>query len=345
MTMPDPAEPRKPANRFWLYALYAVVLIAMGGWSLAWLEIGHQVSQRLDQAAAGAKAGGQVLTWSGRHVGGYPFRIEVTLEQPAIGEPSGWSVSAPRIKAIANAYDLNHWVIVAPQGVVLTRPSAGASTITGEVLRASWVNEGEDAPRIVVEGLNLSFVPQPGARPFPLAKASRAVFYTRTLAGDQTEARLFLSGAWAEPSGRLAMVTGQNPMSLMWQGTVSHLSAFRGADASAAARAWASAGGTLTTSLGGAAAGGRTLGVAASRVSSDANGRLAGDISVQLKGGGAAIRALGDCHMLDPAAASLAAAMLDARADKDGRSRVDLFFQDGATWIGLIRLGPAPKPF
>jgi hypothetical protein len=345
MTMPDTAAPRKRASRFWLYAIYFVVLAGIGGWSLAWLEIGHQIAQRMDQASTDAKASGRTLAWNNRHIGGYPFRIEITLDQPMAGEPSGWAVSAPQIKAIANAYDLNHWVIVAGQGVVLSRPGAGASAITGDVLRASWVNEGDDAPRLVVEGLNLKATPQPGAKPFPFSNANRFVFYTRSLTSDQTEVRLYLSGGVAEPSSRLSLVTGPSPLTIMWQATLSKVSALHGPDAPTAFRAWSSAGGNLTTTLGGAAAGGRSLGIASSQLSTDADGRLTGQTSVQIKGGGDMVRAMGKGHVLDPTAAMLAGALVDATADAGGKTRVDLTFQSGQMKLGPIAVSPSPKLF
>jgi hypothetical protein len=343
MTMTDPA--RKRANPFWLWAPYVVVALVFAGWTGVWFEIRNQVATAMDQAASQAKQQGLDLGWKDRTIGGYPFRIMIELTQPELGEPSGWRLTAPRIKAVANAYDLDHWVIATSQGVVLTRPGAGATAIAGDVLRASWVGQGDSAPRIVVEGLKLTFTPQPGAKPFPLTSADRAVFYTRTLPADQVEARLFLDGAQASPDSRLSAVTGPATMALMWQGTLSHLSAFHGRDAASAARAWSAAGGTLTTTLGGMAAGGRTLGVHASQLSTDADGRLVGDAQLEIKGGGDALRALGAVNAIDPDAAVLAGGAFDAVAGGDGKVRVDLGFQDGATSFGPFPIAPSPKLF
>jgi hypothetical protein len=343
MTMTDPA--RKRANPFWLWAPYVVIALVFAGWTGVWFEIRNQVAAAMDQAAAQAKSQGLDLGWQNRTIGGYPFRIIIVLTQPRIGEPSGWRLAAPQVKAIANAYELDHWVVATSQGVVLTRPNAGATDIAGDVLRMSWVGQGDSAPRIVVEGLKLSFTPQPGANPFPLARADRAVFYTRTLAGDQVEARLFLDNAHASPASRLSAVTGPAPMALMWQGTVSHLSAFQGRDASSAARNWSTAGGTLTTTLCGVAAGGRTLGVHSSILSTDRDGRLTGGAQLELKGGGDAMRGLGAAHAINPIAASLAGSVLDGAQALTGKARVDLRFQDGSAKLGPFPISPSPRLF
>jgi hypothetical protein len=343
MTMTDPA--RKRADPFWLWAPYAVIALVFVGWTGVWFEIRNQVAATMDQAAAQAKQQGLDLGWQDRTIGGYPFRIMIVLTQPRIGEPSGWRLAAPRVKAIANAYELDHWVIATSQGAVLTRPNAGATDIAGDVLRMSWVGQGESAPRIVVEGLKLSFTPRAGSNPFPLASVDRAVFYTRTLPGDQVEARLFLDNAHAGQASRLSAVTGPAPMALMWQGTLSHLSAFTGATASLAARNWSSAGGTLTTTLCGAAAGARTIGVHSSVLSTDAEGRLSGTAQLELKGGGDAMRALGAAHAINPIAATLAGSVLDGAQTVTGKARVDLHFRDGSAKFGPFPISPSPKLF
>ena len=343
MTMTERA--RKRANPFWLWAPYVVLALVFAGWTGVWFEIRGQVAAAMDQALAKAQVAGIDADWRRFSIGGYPFTIKVIVHSAYAEEPTGWGLYVPRIEAVANAFDLNHWVVAAPEGVKLDRPSAGVTAISGPVLRMSWVGQGDSAPRIVVEGLKLTFTPQPGANPFPLASVDRAVFYTRTLPADRVEARLFLDGAHASPASRLSAVTGPAPMALMWQGTLSHLRAFQGKDASAAAASWSAAGGTLTTTYCGAAAGGRTLGVHASQLSTDADGRLTGEAQLELKGGGDAMRGLGAVHAINPIAASLAGGVLDGIEASTGKARIDLRFQDGSAKLGLFPISPSPKLF
>src|SRR5581483_9023771 len=192
MTLHDPEPSRKPPRRFWLYAPYVAVLAGALVWSGVWVAARAGVARGLDEAAARLRAQGYAVAWKDRAIGGYPFRIDVTLDGLDVREPSGWGLAGPRLEAEAYAYHLDQWIAAAPQGVVLTRPGAGAVAVTGQVLRASVIGTGA-APRVAVEGVKLVFTPQPGARPYPLASAERLGFYVRPLAGDRAEGLLRLA--------------------------------------------------------------------------------------------------------------------------------------------------------
>ena len=120
--MPDQDAARKPArkpiSRLWLFGPYVALLIAMIGWSLFWVWARAEVAGRMDAAAERARLAGYTMDWAGRKIGGYPFRIAVTLDGLRLGEPSGWALSAPEVKAETYAYALGHWVGYAPRGVV-----------------------------------------------------------------------------------------------------------------------------------------------------------------------------------------------------------------------------------
>jgi hypothetical protein len=297
-------------------------------WSLAWFGIRREVATRMDATAAQAVRAGYTLNWRARGIGGYPVRIEAILEQPRLGEPSGWSLAAPELDMVANAYDLNHWVIAAPHGLTLTRPGAGATQIAGRAIRASWVGLGRTGSRIAFEGLDLTFAPAPGAKPFPLARAASVTLYTRPAPGG-VEARFMVYDGRAAPGGRFGDLTGQASVALVWQGVVRQAAAFRGADAPDAARAWSAAGGAITTELGGMAAGPRMIGVRSSRLTVDADGRLSGHAALQIKGGGEIVRVQGG----------------GAAPSGDAWAPVDLGFRDGRTRLGALAIAPAPKLF
>jgi hypothetical protein len=344
MTLPENPVRRKP-RRLGLYAPFAALILAAAAWSLGWLWARDRLFQDMDAAAGAFGQAGYRIDWSGRAVSGYPFRLDLTITGPRLRETSGWGLAAPTLKAVANAYDLDHWVVAAPEGLALTRPGAGATTIRGQAIRASWVGEGAAGSRIAAEGLDLSFTAAPGAKPFPLARSRRAGFYTRPGPDGGVEARLMLDDAWATPGSRFGDMTGQTPIALIWQGVISKPAAFKGANAPAAARAWSAAGGAITTELGGLAAGGRSVGVRPSRLTTDADGRLTGQVALQIRGGGGAIRALGADGALKPAAAEAAAAMIDAGAGSGGETSLDIGFQDGATRLGPVTAGGSPKLF
>jgi len=72
------------------------------------------------------RAQGYPVAWETRTVGGFPFRLDVTLTGARIAEPSGWAVAMPALKTEAWIYRLDHWMLVAPEGVTLSRPDGGA---------------------------------------------------------------------------------------------------------------------------------------------------------------------------------------------------------------------------
>jgi len=351
MTLPDPAAPIKRPKWRWLFIPYAIVVTAVLGWSILWLEIRNQTALAMDRVQVQARAHGLDLDWQDRSIGGYPFRIEVTLTNFQAGEPSGWRLAAPAMKAIANAYDLQHWVVAASDGVDLARPGAGATHVTGTAIRASWVGKGDAAPRIVVEGIGLTFAAAPGAKPFPLASAGHAEIFTRTEPDGRMDAGLLLTDAQPRLSSPgapslLADMTNNRPFALLWQGVISHPDAFRGASAAEAAQAWAGAGGAITTVRGGMSAGPRGLGVAPGTLSLAPDGRLNGQVKAVYRGDGAnVVRAIGRDRIIDPLAADAIALLTDARQAIGGKPTIDVTFQAGLTTLGPVAIGPAPKPF
>jgi hypothetical protein len=355
MTLPDPAAPRKQAagrpRRRWLFLPYAVVVIGAFLWSIIWLEERNQVALAMDRAVAQARGDGLSLEWKDRQIGGYPFRIEVTVTGFHAGEPSGWSLSAPSLKAVAEAYDLDHWVFAAENGADFTRPGGGLTHVTGKAIRASWVGKGEAAPRIVVEGLGLTFAPAPGAKPFPLTSAGHAEVFTRTEPDGRLDAGLLLENAQPRASSLeapslLADLTSDRPFAVLWQGIVSHPKAFAGANAHDAAQAWARAGGTLTTVRGGMSSNARGMGLRPGVLSLGPDGTVQGEVDLVFFGvNGDPLRAMGQDGIVQPLAAGAGAMILDARAALSPRAEVDLTYQAGVTTLGPVAIGPAPKPF
>jgi hypothetical protein len=356
MTLPDHAAAFKRPKRRWLFIPYAVVVIAVFGWSIAWLEIRNQVALAMDRASVQARAHGIEFGWKDRTIGGYPFRIEIALTGFAASEPSGWSLSAPSLKAVANAYDLGHWVVAAENGVVLGRPNAGQTRIAGRAIRASWVGPrslggGEAAPRVIVEGLGLTFAADPGAKPFPLAGASHAEIFTRAEPDGRMDAGLLLEGAQPRASSPgapslLADLTANRPFALLWQGIVSHPQTFRGPSMAGAAQAWANAGGDITTVRAGMSSGPRGMGVRPGVLSLSADGRLRGQADFVIRGDASnAVRALGQDRIVEPMAADAVALILQAQEAAGWRTEIPLTFQAGVTTLGPVAIGPAPKPF
>jgi hypothetical protein len=341
MTMPDPKAPRKPPRRFWLFAPYGLLAIAVAVWSVVWLAERAGVERRMDAAAERLRGQGYAFDWKRRRIDGYPFRLDVTLDAPRVIEPSGWGLTAPTLKAQAFAYDLDNWIVVAAQGVTLRRPSGGAVVVTGQALRASFAGFTRSPPRVSVEGVALTFTPEAGGKAFCLAYAGRLGLHLRPSGDDGAEGYVLLENAKAPDGSLLGRIAGGRPFALISDLTASKTGAFAGRDWPAMARHWAAAGGAADIVRGGMAAGPLRLGVGRGQLGLDADGALNGALTLDLDRDPFLIDNLSAA--IDPLAAQAARAVIDARAQPGRPVLVDLGFQGGETTLGPVAVGPAPR--
>ena len=342
--MPDQTAPRKPPSKVWLYGPFVMLALGIMAWSLVWLAISAQVTKGMDEAAAGLRARGWSVSWSDRWVDGYPFRIDVTVQNPALREPSGWGFSAPSLKAQAYAYHLDNWIVVAPPaGFVLQRPT-GPVAITG-LLRASFAGFDAAPPRIAVEGVDLVMTPGPGAAPFFLGKADHFGLYLRPVTGGGAEAAIRYDGGVSTPNTLLGRLSNQHTTAMIGDVVITRYAALIGPDSTAAIRAWSAAGGHLQVVGFGVAGDGASLGVAPTTLSVDANGRLNGHLAVVAPNAPRVIRALGDGGLGGRIAAEGAADLVELQSGGAAKARFALTFEDGMAKVGPIPIAPAPKVY
>jgi len=336
MTHNAAAPSRKPRRRG-LWAPFVLLAVIVLGWSLGWLWLRGQAEQRMDATAQSMKARGYDLSWQERTFSGYPFRMDVRLTNARIAEPSGWALRAPELKGEANAYALGHWVVVAPAGVVMTRPLNGDVAITGQALRASFAGFDQYPPRISVEGANLVFTPAPGAAPFPLL--STAGLRLRVFPGpnDQAAIQFKADGAKAHFTGLLGRIAQDRTAALLWDARLTKVSALRGTSWADAVRDWSQAGGALTVQQGRLAAGEALLEAKSGALTVGVDGRLRGALDVTVRETPTPGQAL---RSPEQAAAALAQAM-----GQDPTLSATLRFDDGRTRLGLFDTGPAPRVY
>jgi len=84
-----------------------------------------EVFRRMDAGAAALGEAGFAVDWRDRALSGFPFRLDLDVTGPRLRERSGWGLSATRLKAEAFVFAPEHWVIVAPDGAILTRRVGG----------------------------------------------------------------------------------------------------------------------------------------------------------------------------------------------------------------------------
>ena len=282
MSLPDTTPPRK-FRRLGLWLPFAALALIVAGWSAAWVWARGQAATRMDAAVAALGQAGYQIAWKDRAIGGYPFRMDVTLTEARVREPSGWGLEAPRIEGEAFMHAPGSWLIAAPEGITFVRPAGGPVAVKGELIRASLTHFSQRPPSFSFEGVKLSFSPQPGSQPFALSSADRVEFHLR--AGPDDEGGVFarLDNGRAQLSGLMARVAGDKPIGMVWNSTLSKMSAFTGQSWPEAVRHWSDAGGRMTVRDAGITAGDAVLGVTSGTLGAASDGRLDGVLQVTLR--------------------------------------------------------------
>jgi hypothetical protein len=344
MSLHDPLAPRKP-RRLGLYLPFVLLLLAAIAWTLFWLWTRGEVQKRMDASVADLNRAGYQVSWSRRTLGGYPFRMDVSLADAKIHDPSGWGLQAPLLAGEAFLYAPGHWMLAAPQGLTVVRPTGGAVSVTGKVLRASLSNLTKHPPSFSFQGEGMTFQPAAGAEPFALTAADLFELHLRPGPDDEGGVFARLDKGKARPGGLLGRVAGDKPVDLVWNSTLSKMSAFQGRDWPDAVRRWSDAGGQMTVrDTSKLTAGDALIAAKSGTLGVDRDGRLRGVMEVGLRQAPKALGAMAETGVLPSTAAEAASAVATARQEGE-TARATLNFEAGQTTLGPVALGPAPKVY
>jgi hypothetical protein len=315
---PPSKLPSKPPRRIWLFAPYiAVVLLAVVG-SAGWMAAKIEVEHRVDAAAAAFRAQGFDVSWTGRKVDGFPFRLDLTLQAPRFADRTGWALSAPRITGEALVYDPGHWVFAAPSGVTLVRPGRGALDVSGQALRASVSGLDSAAPRFSIQGLKLVFAPQAGAAPAMLGGADLLEIHLQPGPDNQDALLIRLEGGHA-PLPKI--LTGPaDTLALVWDSRLSHMDALLGPDWPSRVKHWTAVGGDIRVVQAKLTLGSLVLDAKPATLIVGADGRLQGALP------------------LSPGQNPIAKFLFRA-------APIALSFEGGVARLGPLALGPALRVF
>jgi hypothetical protein len=321
--MPDPSpspQPRKKHSRFWLFAPYVVLLIAVLAWSGVWWMEKLKVEHEITRQAAELEKQGYSARWQTLKVGGWPFRLHVTLTGPQAGDTAGWRMTAPRIVAQAMAYAPDTWVIAAPDGLTLTRPGKGALNVSGKTIRASVGGIKSRQPRFSFEGDGLMLAAGQGAQAASFTVIDKLELHLQPGPDDQAALLVRVDGGTLRPDVGLARLASGKPLQLVWDARLTKLSAFKGSNWPGALQAWRNAGGQMTVAGAELGIGGQKLKGEGGPLTVDTDGRLSGQLALKADGiGQALLQAMG---MAGP---------------------VQLTFKDGRAAIGPVSVGQALK--
>jgi hypothetical protein len=344
LPLPDLDPPRK-YGRLGLYLPFVVALVAIVAWSGFWLYVRSQAEGRIEAGADQLRQAGYEVSWKSRAITGYPFRLNVTLTDARLREPSGWALETPRLESQAYLHGLGTWVIAAPEGLTFIRPIGGPVAVTGDIVHASLSNLDKHPPNFSFEGTKLVFTPAAGAQPFGLSAADKVQFHLRSGPDDQGALLLRVDNGKARLSGLFARLAGEKPISIVWDSTLSKMSAFKGDNWPAAVKAWSDAGGRATVRQAGVTAGEAVIGAQSGTLGVGYDGRLTGSMDVSLKEGPRALSAMAETGVIPPEAALAASAVTMARQGSADVARANVTFQAGQTTLGPVAVGPAPRVY
>ena len=236
MTLPDNAPARKP-RRLGLLIPWSLAGFFVLAWCAGWFWLEHKTVRRMDAARASIEKAGWRFDWSRREVSGFPFRLNVDLTDARWGETSGWTIAAPVLKAQAYVSSTDHWVLVAPDGVMITRPRSGPIKVSADVLRGSLSHLDGQPPSISLEAINLSFLTPPGGTSFWARSATEFHFHTKSGPNDQ-------GAVYVELDRTVPVFTSSGGAeTYIYDAVYDHAGALRGRDIPRAFASWRQAGG------------------------------------------------------------------------------------------------------
>lgn len=346
-TQPNPAR----HSRRGLLAPFLIAGALLAAWTGWWFYLTNQIETRLDAQVAAMREDGWQISYASRTTTGWPFRARVSIPHVDIVTPSGHGVAAPELIAETNAYNPDRWVVIAPDGLTLTRVDKGKVGIGGDGLRLSVSHLRERFPDLRVEMIRPVFTTHLGAEPFPIASAERILLNVRPhltdsrAVTDEMDVAFELVDARGRPGGPVEGATRQGRLTTRIEGTVLKASRLTGMDSAGVFAAWTASGGRFTAIRGELEAGESRARIESETLSADGDGRLRGEVALRAERPMAAIAGLARSRSgaVDRMGAAGAAAATAAAGDRG----VDLVirFRDGRTWLGPFALAPAPKLF
>ena len=348
--MSAPEKPYRHSRRGLVgpFLIAGIILAAWTGW---WFYLVQQIETRLEAQVATLQQGGWTITHADMTTTGWPFRARVSIPHADIVAPSGHGVAAPEIVAEANAWNPDRWVILAPDGLTLTRAEKGKVGVRGDALRMSISHLRDRFPDLRVELVRAIFTAHRDAEPFPIASAERIQLETRphltdgAATTDEMDVLFNLVDARGRPGGPVEGATQDGRLTLALEGTVQQATRLKGPDTAGVFANWSRAGGRFTAIRGELTAGESRARLSSEALSADAEGRLIGDLALTAEKPGPMMSGMaasqsGEVNRAGAAGAAAATAV-------NGDRPVDLVirFRDGRTWLGPFALAPAPKLF
>lgn len=350
--MTDTPRRHRRSGLFAPFIILGMVLAAWTGW---WFYLSSQVRDRLETQAQALRSQGWQITHGDLGLGGWPFRVRVAAPDLSITAPSGHAIAAPEMVAQAEAWNPTKWVLVATDGLTVTRAAKGKVAIKGVALRASVHGLTQRWPNFAIDLTRPEFTALPGAEPFPISRAASVQFYLRphvapagAPGADTSVDMLFrLVDADGRPDGPVEGMAQRGRLSAQIETVIERADALKGSDAAGLLAAWSQGGGRFSDVRGEISAGDSRARLSSELLRADADGRLVGQMSLSAVRPLPAIAGLARTgpSARDRIGAAGAAAATAVAPRQDEAINLTLVFRDGRTFLGPFAMAPAPKLF
>ena len=358
----------KRLSRVGLFAPFVIVLVVLAGWTVWWFHLAGQVRDRIGGQVAALNDAGWAVSHSKTEIGGWPFRVRVSLGQTRVAAPSGQALSSSDLVAQANAWNPTTWVMASSGELVLTRGEKGDVAIGGEA-RMSLHGLSQRWPNVAVELIRPTFTPMPAAgavaEPFPLSRAGQIQFYLRPHlapagtpgADTSVDILLRLLDAEGRTGGPVEAFAQSGKLTAQIEAVIERADRISGVNPSGVFSAWSLAGGRFSRIRGEITAGESRALVSSDSLMAGPDGRLQGNVTLDatrplpalvglLRSGGATgpllnspmgQAAIDGLSGSGPTPAGAPAPTEDVK--------LSVAFREGRTWLGPFPLAPAPKLF
>jgi len=94
-------------------ALILAIFVGIAAYTVFWFHVKSEAEVNIAAWLQHRRAAGDTVKYSALDIGGYPFRIEVSISKPVFGRVSGsrsWTIEGDKLRVIAAPWNLDHVV-------------------------------------------------------------------------------------------------------------------------------------------------------------------------------------------------------------------------------------------